>query len=323
MGLTVSCIQPVTIKTPSPSMITNTAVPTASMALSSPSNIEVSPSPIVFTPAKGRGAITGLINFSPETGNNHKNMIHINVYDAINQKALKFSETSKEQKFIIDDIPILDKQGTDIKLRITTDYYYKFIYTKIYDSRLTDLESITISNKDLNPFYGESSGVLFIVQDENENILKDGLITDITGGYISPSRNINKDGEFYINTYFHDIILPDTFSKIEIKSNNKIMTLIHNDIDTKNEKITFVPNARTVFGYIFDINNKSKPLEGLKVIVLNQDIAVRTDEYGRYELRGLPFDEVTVEIDDTVKIIVPKVYDSEQRLLNDIYYSGS
>jgi hypothetical protein len=317
LGLMVSCI---------PLQNTNIPVSNSPISSSSPSLSNISPSPFVFTPKKGKGAITGIFKFAPGIEINHPNGINIDVYDAITSSylSLKINEIQKEQEFIIDDINVLDKQGTDVKLRIISGDFYKLIYTKIYDSKLTDLGTITFNEKDIDYFRGETTGAYFILQNENGNPIADGIVSNITGGKILFTSKIKENGNFSIPVSENSNILSILPVKIEINSGNKIMTFFHDQKDTQGiHKITFVPNARTISGQVFDENDKTKPLEGLKVKVLNQDIAVRSDKDGKFSLRGVSFDEVTVEIDDTVKIIVPKVYDSEQRLLDNIYYSGS
>jgi hypothetical protein len=314
MGLLVSCVQPVITTNNSPTpKISSTVTPTPT------SSSGVISSPVSFTPKRGFGEITGILDFN-ETQN-----INISIYDAITQKKLKSIKVLTSQKFIIDDIPILDKNGTDINFFIdgnTSDSrsLNKIISTKIFDSKLTDIGTITFVEKDKYFFYGEGIGVDFLIQDKNSLPLKDAIATDITGGKIFESKKINDEGKFYLMFYLSTVTFTSP-RKIEIKFGNKIMTFYHNKEDYSGlHKITFVPNARTIYGYIFDSKDKSKTLSGLKVKVLDQDIAVRTDEYGRYELRGVPFDEVTIEIDDTLKVTFPKVTDSEERLLDDIYY---
>jgi hypothetical protein len=312
MGLLVCCTKTVVTTNPSPGT-SNTP-----LVVPSPSSTEPSASPIVFIPKKGSGAITGKI----ELDKNLKigDQFNIEIKDIISNKVLKSKKVNKNQEFIIDDIPTLDKNGTDIRLQSTL--FKQYVDTKIFDSKLTNIGTITISGSDI--FYVDFiTSAIFIVQDKNNVPYKGGEVKDITGGYISFEQNINERGRISVS------LAPDTPSfksprKIEIKIAGKFMTFLldkHDYSSTKN--ITFVPNARMIYGYIFDSNNKSKTLPGLKVKVLDQDIAVRTDEYGRYELRGVPFDEVNLEIDDTLKVNVPKVSDSEERLMADIFYSGS
>jgi hypothetical protein len=302
MSLTVSCIEPVTIKT-----------------LSS-SDSQPSVSPVVFVPKKGKGAITGIFKFEGDNGK-LSDYIFVEVFDSITNELIKYAKIKKEQEFIIDDINILDKNETEVNLFINSIHYYKDFKTKIMDSKLTDIGTITFTGKQIRYLYGETMGISFIAQDINGILLKGGSVTKLIGGRVSEPKEINENGEFFVE-YSSAITYEEieTTDRIEIKYKNKIMSIYQKQLDIKGRKITFIPNARTIYGYIFD-SNKSKTLQGLKVKVLDQDIAVRTDEYGRYELRGVPFDEVNLEIDDTLKINVPKVSDSEERLMADVFYS--
>lgn len=192
-------------------------------------------------------------------------------------------KTNDRGQFIATNIP-----PGNVKVNVSTAQSSMEIAAEVKAGKVTPLNQIKVDNA-----LGGGTGPVTItgkVIDQNNQPIANSTVTDITGGKTTSTTITDSEGKFSL--------LVEQIEKtrnLEIVSGNLITSTAVTSEKTSDISITLIANARTVSGTVKDSVNTNVPVKSATVTVGGSSISTTTDDTGKFMLRGIPLNQLTIE----------------------------
>lgn len=127
-------------------------------------------------------------------------------------------------------------------------------------------------------------------------------VSDVTGGFVNNSVITNADGLFSLQT--NPFTTPRS---LEATLGEQTSSTTVNSDNIENITIPLLTNSRVVTGTILNSVIKDRPVSGITVRVEGQNISTQTDANGKFSLRGVPVNPITLQVGEVKGYINSKI----------------
>ncbi len=127
-------------------------------------------------------------------------------------------------------------------------------------------------------------------------------VSDVTGGFVNNSVITNADGLFFLQT--NPFTTPRS---LEATLGEQTSSTTVNSDNIENITIPLLTNSRVVTGTILNSVIKDRPVSGITVRVEGQNISTQTDANGKFSLRGVPVNPITLQVGEVKGYINSKI----------------
>ena len=203
----------------------------------------------------------------------------------MNEKGEVISTTKANDRgqFVVSDIP----PGT-VKVNVSTVQSSVEKQAEVKAGKVTALNQILLENS-----FGGGGGPVTItgkVIDQAGQPIAEGTITDITGGKTTSTTKTDSEGKFSLI-----VEQIDKSRTLEIVSGNLITSTTVTAEKTTDLSLTLIANSRTITGTVKDRVNTNLPIKDVIVAVGGSSVSTTTDVNGKFTLRGISLNQLTIE----------------------------
>jgi hypothetical protein len=229
-------------------------------------------------PTIATGAISGSI-----TSNNPDALkgATIRVLDK-NNNQVATGKTTANGQYLLSGIP-----AGDVTVIINTAQNSEQANVTIYPGRVAEVPRLELTKAASNV---APQAVTGRIVDVSGNPVADATVTDVTGGTTNAQTTTNANGEFSLS-----ITGLDKARSLEVSKGSLITTTTVTQDKLANLSVTLIANARSISGTVKDAVFSDNALSDVTVKVNGTTISTTTDSQGNFNLRGVPFDRVTLE----------------------------